>query len=723
MTNGNFAHTREQEIQAYDEYVHQVWEGKRKLDTNTEESQPNQTSTYNTNTATKNPVYIDVTLGEVTQCYRKCRTNKAMKTHTRPAEALHIASDILAPEEIKLWKAIGLQRQYPEAWRTSDIALIPKPGKDFTLLINRRGINKIDSGLKTFSIFLQSRTSEKAAQNSHGEWGVFKHKSTAQPLLIIEVMMQRARKAKKDFCAVAGDIEKAFDYADHAELAKAIAEYINVSPFCELIIDRHCNVVFRFTLSDGSTVEYMIPRGAVQGCSLGPMAFAIYYRRFLHHLETLRTPAQRQIMHFTLDTGIDGRSPPVIIEAHKMTFVDDHIEMWVTEDARELREALKDIIPAQQKFKLQSNFKKMQIMWSTKGKNSRKRKKSIGNTMTIGGGQPAQIQQQIKYLGCIYHETGSAGPEVDSKIASAKSAHARLTRHIYRNTIIPTDIKIELFQQYELTILLNGLECRNLTKTQITKLERYQIRAIRHLTCSPAHITFESNEKLRKRTKVPTIESRLQRSRLNNLRTFFRDTEINQQLIGVMFGKSPWDPNEPDIHHYPYIKQMHTDIITLYKLISPVKNMLPITWSQTHVNHAMRQWVADRTHSEIDKLFRYTSETEQHYKKERARQKQESNITTSQTHTCQQCGKAYSTEKAKRTHQMSAHGYRNPLREQVTTNKCPGCSKTFVNINGAKSHWAKQICVEPESRASGIMRAQEPMHEAPPIPHILSFFQ
>jgi hypothetical protein len=144
MTNGNFARAREQEIEAYDDYVYQVWEGQRKLDTNTEESQSNQKSTDNTNTEPKDPVYIDVTLGEITQCYRKCRTNKAMKTHARPAEALHIASDILAPEEIKLWKAIGLQRQYPDAWRTSDVALIPKPGKDFTLLINRRGINKID---------------------------------------------------------------------------------------------------------------------------------------------------------------------------------------------------------------------------------------------------------------------------------------------------------------------------------------------------------------------------------------------------------------------------------------------------------------------------------------------------------------------------------------------------------------------------------------------------
>ena len=104
--------------------------------------------------------------------------------------------------------------------------------------------------------------------------------------------MQRAHKAKKDMCTVAGDIEKAFDYADHEQLAKALSQYIDISPFCELIIDRHCDVVFRFTLADGSTVSYRIPRGAVQGCSLGPMAFAIYYCRFLHHLDTLRAPQQ-----------------------------------------------------------------------------------------------------------------------------------------------------------------------------------------------------------------------------------------------------------------------------------------------------------------------------------------------------------------------------------------------------------------------------------------------
>ena len=34
----------------------------------------------------------------------------------------------------------------------------------------------------------------------------------------------------------------------------------------------------------------------------------------------------------------------------------------------------------------------------------------------------------------------------------------------------------------------------------------------------------------------------------------------------------------------------------------------------------------------------------------------------------------------------------NPLREQVSSDKCPGCDKQFTCIINARSHWAKQIC-------------------------------
>ena len=186
---------------------------------------------------------------------------------------------------------------------------------------------------------------------------------------------------------------------------------------------------------------------------------------------------------------------------------------------------------------------------------------------------------------------------------------------------MPLKLKVELFQQYELTVLLNGMECRNLTKTQLSKLERYQIRQLRHLAHSPAHIYRESNEKLRRRLGVPTIESRLRRSRLNNLRNVFQHPDINQQLIAVLFGTSQWDPREPETGNLPYMKQMHDDIVALYKQVGIIKDMLPITWAYNTVNHSMRTWLAQRTHGDLDKVYKYTSTTEQFYRTARNRRK------------------------------------------------------------------------------------------------------
>ena len=133
-----------------------------------------------------------------------------MRKGTRPAEALHIAGDIIAESEVQLWKAVAYQRRMPDRWVISDVVMIPKPGKDPSDLNNRRGINKVDSGLKAFSSYVQRQTSPNLQKDSQCEWGGLKHKSIRQPLLIVNMLIHRAKRAKMDLAIFSGDIKKAF---------------------------------------------------------------------------------------------------------------------------------------------------------------------------------------------------------------------------------------------------------------------------------------------------------------------------------------------------------------------------------------------------------------------------------------------------------------------------------------------------------------------------------
>ena len=406
-TNGKYTHTQEQEKQAYDEMISTIWEGKRLEDTETITNNIQHPQTH------KPPRQLQATTADVISAYRKCKTRKAMKSGTRPAEALHIASDITAPYEKELWKTIAHQRKIPQQWSLSDITLLPKPGKDPSSLTNRRAINKIDSGLKTYSTYLQRCTAPLIQKESEGEWGGLQHKGIRQPLLIVETMIHRAKRVKIDLTMFAGDIDKAFDSADHDKLYEALPQFIPHPDYPCLIEDRHDNIYFRFTLSDKTEIIYHIPKGAVQGCSLGPLAFTLYYRSFLRHLASQRTAQQHKIMEFKIDpqrihkwyehddkityphdlnaniprlcqgiaettttrqTSTHKHQPHTVASQqlyqtpapswmnktnmHSLTFVDDHFEMWATKNASEIRQIFQPYVEAQKTYKLTTNFKK-----------------------------------------------------------------------------------------------------------------------------------------------------------------------------------------------------------------------------------------------------------------------------------------------------------------------------------------------------------------------------
>jgi hypothetical protein len=158
-------------------------------------------------------------------------------------------------------------------------------------------------------------------------------------------MIHRSKHAKMDLALFAGDIHKEFDCADHKRLAQALPRFIDHPAWPCIIEDRHSCIMFRFTLTDGSEVVYRIEQGAVQGCSLGPLAFNVYYRAVLRHLASKRQPYQHRTMncrvngndlHNLCDSGPEGKDGhsiaaaleddrPNIVSMHSLTFVDDHL--------------------------------------------------------------------------------------------------------------------------------------------------------------------------------------------------------------------------------------------------------------------------------------------------------------------------------------------------------------------------------------------------------------
>ena len=82
---------------------------------------------------------------------------------------------------------------------------------------------------------------------------------------------------------------------------------------------------------------------------------------------------------------------------------------------------------------------------------------------------------------------------------------------------------------YKGPALVYGLECWALTRGQMRDIEHCQTRALRWLARSPAHLYNESNEELRQRLQVPTVESWLRLARLRWLRSALRKPAARSQ--------------------------------------------------------------------------------------------------------------------------------------------------------------------------------------------------
>ena len=170
-------------------------------------------------------------------------------------------------------------------------------------------------------------------------------------------------------------------------------------------------------------------------------------------------------------------------------------------------------------------------------------------------------------------------------------------------------MKIELYKQHELTVLLSGLDTKILALRDLDKLERFQMKSIRHIAQSQNHITKETNLHLRTRLGVPTITSKLQAARLRMYKDIFTYPTANQQVLAVLFGTVQWDRTTPTTKNQPQIQQLWNDITTLW--YAKNKNTIfehtpiPSTWSQLYVDTHMQEWLINTNRASIDKVLTF----------------------------------------------------------------------------------------------------------------------
>ena len=223
-------------------------------------------------------------------------------------------------------------------------------------------------------------------------------------------------------------------------------------------------------------------------------------------------------------------------------FVDDHAEFWLTPTEAAVPTTLSHIVDTQQHWGLDLNWDKIQMLIQPMGTGRRRRFPNCGNLhyngKSISGTRPA------KYIGALISRTGSCRVEVTSRIRKATAALTKTARHVW-NQRMTLALKVQLYVALVRSVLCFGLECWHLTASHYRELEQFQNRALRWLAKAPAHKTHESNESLRTRLQVPTVESWLRLRRLKWLQDCTRAPEHRAQALCALFAQLTGTPPRP----------------------------------------------------------------------------------------------------------------------------------------------------------------------------------
>ena len=315
------------------------------------------------------------------------------------------------------------------------------------------------------------------------------------------------------------------------------------------------------------------------------------------------------------------------------------------------------------------------------GKGSRKLRKALGTKLKVRNGLELNITRSNKYLGV--HVGGgdeSTHMEISQRIRSAGEAVSRLGK-FWKVNGMKEKTKVRAYCQLVRTILLYGMETRVLSKSQLMRLEGFQTRVLRRIGKSQSHVTHESNESLRTRLEVHSVDSYLCRTRIRMWQKMFASPidSVQAAVLGKIQGGSTWGSG-------PHTQQLILDVKELAERGGPNITAQKGKNGKLITDTTESGKLATLTKTETNKILSYQSRCEN-------RKPTTYGPLNEEVHVCNEpgCDAKFSTFHRLTTHRVRTHGYRDNYRKLVVDNVCPMCEVPFASKHGAQNHIQK-VC-------------------------------
>ena len=177
-----------------------------------------------------------------------------------------------------IFNAILRLEYYPKTWKTSQITLIPEPGKPIYETSSYRPISLLPTLSKLFEKLLTNRLLpilEDLKALPDRQFGFRKEHSTIEQIYRITHNISQTLEKKKYCSAVFLDIQQAFDKVWHEVLLYKLKKILPHT-YYSILLSYLTKSQFMVKYSDAITTTFPIKAGISQGSVSGPLLFSVY---------------------------------------------------------------------------------------------------------------------------------------------------------------------------------------------------------------------------------------------------------------------------------------------------------------------------------------------------------------------------------------------------------------------------------------------------------------
>ena len=417
---------------------------------------------------------ININRETISTAIRKMKKGKAADANGLAAEHLRLLPNGIVDTLAYIFEKTIEEKIIPNSLKSAYKLMIPKPGKDSSLMDNYRGITIAPILLKVLEyICMEDNLKEEIdGLQSDLQVGFTNNRSPSMASLIITEAIADSRKSKRPLVITSLDARKAFDVVNHYQLKVKLFNS-NINPKWWEIIDNlyvDSNECVRWKGQDSR--HYKVNQGVKQGSLISPHLYKLYINDLLVNLEK---------------SGLGIQIGTIFIGCP--TCADD--VTLITNDSNQVQPLLDIAQTYADAHGYQLHPNKSTITELVRIRRQDKNKGKEGHQWTLKD-KEVTVTESFTHLGLSWTAT-KCKPDVSMNIKKARrAAYALLNIGMHGGNGLDPAASCKILQTYVTPILIHGLEAAVLNKEDLDAMEKFYRKILRQIQSLPDSTACEA---------------------------------------------------------------------------------------------------------------------------------------------------------------------------------------------------------------------------------------